>query len=250
MRPTLARRPGASRAAPSQLVSGSLASGMDVHAVYDVFLRRFRRRRMADFAATFAPTPATTILDVGGTPYNWELLGVEPRLTLLNVEVPDEVDALPANVTLVIGSGTELDFESGSFDVAFSNSVIEHVGSWQAQQAFAAELRRVGQGVWVQTPARSFPVEPHLLAVGLHWLPRSWQRRLVRWLSGWGWLSRPSQERIDRFLEETRLLGHREMAALFPDCEIRRERFLGLTKAYVAVRLSPPALASTEGGRS
>ena len=52
----------------------------------------------------------------------------------------------------------------------------------------------------------------------------------------WGWLARPSPEQVERFVRETRLLTHREMRALFPDCEIRRERFLGLTKSYVAVR--------------
>jgi hypothetical protein len=31
------------------------------------------------------------------------------------------------------------------------------------------------------------------------------------------------------------------MRALFPDCELRRERFLGLTKAWIAVR-RPAAL--------
>ena len=113
---------------------------------------------------------------------------------------------------------------------------LEYLGTWERQQAFARELRRVGRGLWVQTPARSFPVEPHLLALFVHWLPLRWQRRLVRNFTGWGLLTRPSQERVDRFLTETRLLGSAEMEALFPDCEIRRERFLGLTKAYVAVR--------------
>ena len=51
-------------------------------------------------------------------------------------------------------------------------------------------------------------------------------------------IARPSREAVDRFLRQTRLLGYREMRELFPDCEIRRERFLGLTKAYVAVRLA------------
>ena len=74
----------------------------------------------------------------------------------------------------------------------------------------------------------------------VHYLPRSWQRRLLRRCTLWGLLSRPSQEQVDRFLAGTRLLGYDEMRRLFPDCEIRRERFLGLTKAYVAVRLPPP----------
>ena len=224
---------------------------MDIHAVYNVFLRRFRRARMQAFAELFRPAPGTTILDVGGTPYNWALLGTPAHLTLVNLELPrGGVDSLPPNVTVVIGDGTRLDFESESFDVAFSNSVIEHVGSWQAQQAFAAELRRVGRGLWVQTPARGFPVEPHLMGVFIHWLPRSWQRRLVRWTTGWGWLVRPSQARIDALLDELRLLDHDEMQQLFPDCEIRRERFLGLTKAYVAVRPPPAAVGLDDGGES
>ena len=222
---------------------------MDIHAVYDVFLRRFRRARMRAFAEEFRPTPSTTILDVGGTPYNWKLLGTPGLVTLVNLELPREgVDDLPPNLTCVIGSGERIDFESGSFDVAFSNSVIEHVGGWQAQQDFAAELRRVGRGVWVQTPARGFPVEPHLMGLFIHWLPRGWQRRLVRWGTGWGWLARPSPERIEALLDELRLLDHAEMQQLFPDCEIRRERFLGLTKAYVAVRQPPAAVASRAGG--
>ena len=222
---------------------------MEIHAVYDVFLRRFRGARMRAFAEVFGPVPSTTILDVGGTPYNWQLLGTPGRVTLVNLELPPEgVDGLPPDMICVIGSGTELDFESGSFDVAFSNSVIEHLGSWPAQQAFAAELRRVGRGVWVQTPARGFPVEPHLMGLFIHWLPRSWQRRLVRWTTGWGWLSRPSPERIEAMLDELRLLDEAEMRQLFPDCEIRRERFLGLTKAYLAVRSPAAAVASGPGG--
>jgi hypothetical protein len=224
---------------------------MDIHAVYGVFLRRFRRARMRAFVETFEPQPTTTIVDVGGTPYNWQLVGTPGHVTLVNLELPREgVDGLPPNMVFVIGSGTRLDFESDSFDVAFSNSVIEHVGDWQAQQAFAAELRRVGRAVWVQTPARGFPVEPHLMGLFVHWLPRSWQRRLVRWCTGWGWLTRPSPERVDAFLDGLRLLDGEQMQLLFPDCEIRRERFLGWTKAYVAVRPAAAAVASKAGGDS
>ncbi|MDJ0848083.1 MAG: methyltransferase domain-containing protein [Myxococcota bacterium] len=210
--------------------------GKGIQRVYETLVRGFRRRRMRAFAETFQPHGGTTILDVGGTPFNWELLGSESRLTLLNLELPQGFESLPANYSFVVGDATELEFEDGVFDVAFSNSVIEHLGTWERQQAFAREVRRVGRGLWVQTPARSFPVEPHLLALFVHWLPLRWQRRLVRNFTGWGLLTRPTRDRVDRFLAETRLLRPGEMQALFPDCEIRRERFLGLTKAYVAVR--------------
>jgi hypothetical protein len=191
---------------------------------------------MNRFAETFRPTAETTVLDVGGTSYNWEQIGARFPITLFNT-LPLEADGLGAHFTLVQGSGTQLDFADSSFDIAFSNSVIEHVGSLDAQRAFAEELRRVGRQVWVQTPARSFFFEPHLLAPFIHFLPLSWQRRLVRNFSLWGWLTRPSQASVDRMLGGLHLLDYATFRALFPDCEIRRERFLGFTKAFVAVRI-------------
>ncbi len=191
---------------------------------------------MKRFTEAFRPTAETTVLDVGGTPYNWEQIGASFPITLLNTESL-ETDGLGAHYTLVQGSGTRLDFADRSFDIAFSNSVIEHVGSLDAQRAFAQELRRVGRQLWVQTPARNFFFEPHLLAAFIHFLPLSWQRRLVRNFSLWGWLTRPSQASVDRMLGGLRLLDYATFRALFPDCEIHRERFLGFTKAFVAVRI-------------
>lgn len=212
---------------------------MNVHRVYEILIRGFRKRRMNRFAETFRPSTDTTVLDVGGTPYNWEQIDARFPITLLNTE-PLEADGLGAHYTLVQGSGTRLDFADRSFDIAFSNSVIEHVGPLEAQRAFAEELRRVGRQVWVQTPARGFFFEPHLLTPFIHFLPLSWQRRLVRNFTLWGWITRPSSASVDRMLGELRLLDYATFRALFPDCEIHRERFLGFTKAFVAVRTEAP----------
>jgi hypothetical protein len=213
---------------------------MDVHAIYALLLRPFRRRRMRAFARALRPGADTAILDVGGTPFNWRLAPTPARVVLLNRTLPADAASLPPNVSCAVGDATRLDYADASFEIAFSNSVIEHLGSWEAQQAFARELRRVGRRLWVQTPARCFPFEPHLLTPFVHWLPRGWQRPLLRHFTLWGLLSRPRPEAVERFWRETRLLGLREMRELFPDCEIRRERFLGWTKAYVAVRGAEP----------
>jgi hypothetical protein len=206
--------------------------------VYGVFHPRFVRRRMARFAAALAPTPQTSILDVGGTPLNWELAATPGRVTLLNLRAEPDVE-LPPNVEVVEGDGRALPYEDHSFDIAYSNSVIEHLGDRESQRRFAAELRRVGRSVWVQTPARTFPVEAHFLTPGYQFLPRRWQRRLARNASLWGLLARPSPARVDQMVGELRLLSAREMRALFPDCDILRERWLGLTKSYIAVRRAP-----------
>jgi hypothetical protein len=114
--------------------------------------------------------------------------------------------------------------------------VIEHVGRWGDQVAFARELRRVASRLYCQTPNRWFFVEPHLMAPFLHWLPRGIQRRTVRWLSVWGWMTKPDDDEVADFLREIRLMTRAELRRLFPDCRIERETFAGMTKSFLVVR--------------
>ncbi len=189
---------------------------------------------MRRFLAALEPHDDTTILDVGGNPVNWDLIDARGKITLLNLPSAN-VDG-GTKYEVVAGDGTDLDYPDGSFDIVFSNSTIEHVGSLANQVRFANEVRRVGDGVWVQTPARGFFIEPHYLTPFIHWLPKTWQRRLVRNCTVWGLIARPSEERAAAIVEELRLLTRAEFTELFPDCEIRTERFLGMPKSYVAVR--------------
>lgn len=170
---------------------------------------------MADFARWSQLTPETRVLDVGGTAINWSLLPVRPDLTLLNLSPTD------SGHREVVADGTRLPFRDGAFDVVFSNSVIEHVAD---HEAFAAEVRRVGQSYFVQTPNRRFPLEPHMMMPLVNYLPKRWQRRLYRNFTPWGWITRGSQEWVDRFVEETNLLGPREVADLFPGAEVQSRR--------------------------
>jgi hypothetical protein len=208
---------------------------MNIHRVYGLISPLFRRRRMQTFVRHMAPQPGERILDVGGTEYFWAESNLAIDTVLLNLRPPDAPPRL-AHCTCVTGDGCRLPFNDGSFDVLFSNSVIEHVGTWERQQAFASEARRVGRRLWIQTPAREFFIEPHLVAPFIHWLPRSWQRRLIRNFTLRGWFDRPTPQAVGEFLDEVRLLSAKEMQSLFPDCTILREKFCGLTKSYIACR--------------
>jgi hypothetical protein len=205
-------------------------------------MRRFRERRMREFITRFGVTQETRILDVGGTPANWLLAGVQARVTLLNTPRGQE-HREDAGFTFVSGDGRSLPFRDQSFEIVFSNSVIEHVGSRDDQRRFADEVRRVGRRYWVQTPNRWFPVEQHLLTPFVHWLPRNWQRTLVNKWTVWGWIERPSPDRkefyLRHYIEDVQLLSAPEMATLFPDAEILRERKLGWTKSIIAARIRP-----------
>jgi len=200
-------------------------------------IRRFRRDRMATFEQTFSLTPQTRILDVGGTALNWSLIPTKPRIILLNLPTDGEAD--------VVGDGRCLPFPDASFDIVFSNSVIEHIASSDDQQRFADEIRRTGRNYWVQTPDRRFPVEPHLVTPFLHWLPKMLRVAIARRFTIWALLERPSPDRWEFYIrhcaEEVRLLDARELQAMFPDARIIRERFFGLSKSLIAVRTTAAA---------
>jgi hypothetical protein len=194
-------------------------------------IRRFRRDRMAAFQRTFPLTPETRILDVGGTALNWGLIAARPSVTLLNLPSAGEAD--------VVGDGCRLPFRDRSFDIVFSNSVIEHISTPEDQQRFADEVQRTGRAYWVQTPDRRFPVEPHLVTPFLHWLPKPMRGAIARRFTIWSLLERPSRDRWEYYIrhcsEEVRLLDARELQTMFPEARIIRERFLWMSKSLIAV---------------
>lgn len=199
--------------------------------------RRIRRRRLKRFLEMIKPVPGETILDVGGTLPTWSLPETE-RLSaiLLNLGACRIPENLQSRLQSAAGDATGLTYADSEFKVVYSNSVIEHVGTYENQVKMAGELRRVGQKLWVQTPAHCFIFEPHYIAPFIHWFPVPMRRLLVRRFTLWGLLNRPTKQEVEDQLQELRLLTYKEMRELFPDCRILRERFLGMTKSYIAVR--------------
>jgi len=199
---------------------------------------RFRGRRMRRFVEAMGITRETRVLDVGGTLDYWRLLPDPPRVTLLNTLMASET--LRAVPGWVAGDGRALPFRDKSFDVVFSNSVIEHVGDRESQARFASEVERVGRRYWVQTPNRWFPLEQHLIMPGVHWLPPRWQRALAPRLHLVHAVLRltPDQRAfyIRHYLQDIRLLDAGALRALFPGARLIRERFCGWTKSLVAYR--------------
>ena len=210
---------------------------MNIHHLYAALGTRFRTKRMQEFTRVLQPADGETVLDVEGYPTTWQRFPRRVSVTSLNI-YPLHFPLTPEfpPIEFVVGDGCRLEYPDKGFDLVFSNSVIEHFSTFERQQAFAAEARRVGRKLWVQTPAREFFVEPHLLAPLIHYLPVALQRRLIRRFTLWGIMTKPSPADVEAFLQEVRLLSFAEMQLLFPDCEIRREKAFGFTKSYVAVR--------------
>lgn len=194
---------------------------------------------MLKFVENFRPGADQTILDVGGSPYNWDVIGYSGKVVMLNLDPSANTTSRP-NRSFVVGDGTALAYDDESFDIVFSNSVIEHVGDHEQQRRFAAEVCRVGRRVFLQTPAKSFWLEPHYVTPFIHYLPRTWQKKLLRNFSLWGLIARPSQDYVDRFVDQTKLLGYGDLKQLFPGCTIQKERFLFATKSYTVTKMPEP----------
>lgn len=204
---------------------------LSIPSLHRPFGHYFRRKRFRQFSRAFQVSTRTRVLDAGGYEYYWQFSDILPHVTVVNLEGP----TLGQNqCNWVIADVRMLPFRERSFDIAFSNSVIEHISNSADRQSFAQELRRVAECYYVQTPNFWFPVEPHLMTPFIHYLPKKLQRFLLRNFTVWGVLARPTPEGCDDFLRDIRMLDESELKELFPTAEIWREKFLGITKSLIA----------------
>ena len=183
---------------------------------------RARARRHAQFFALTGLQPGARLLDLGCGRIGLRALvgdGPEPQLDITGVDLQARPEYPGPFVQADAAEG--LPFADGEFDLVYCSSVIEHVPP-PRREAFAAELRRVGRGFYVQTPAFSFPIEPHALLPFAHWLPPSLRRPYWRLGAAGEW-------------EQIALLRRREMEALF-GAPALPERFGPLVKSWVCVR--------------
>lgn len=204
-----------------------------VHNIYRVCGGYFRRRRGRWFASEFRD--CRTVVDIGGTAEMWNGAPLGEHITLMNVGESPAI--LPPHFTYIQGDGRDTRLPDASFDLAFSNSAIEHVGSFGDQRRFANEMLRVGRRLYCQTPNRWFPIEPHFLGLCVHWLPRKMFTPFVdRYFTLHGWRYKPDAETSTELINSIRLLTRREVQLLFPGCNLKTERFLGLPKSFVVWR--------------
>lgn len=187
---------------------------------------------------------AVTILDVGGTRAYWNLLSDEYReqyrvhITIANLpginRNPTEepgffyIDADACNLSSI---------GDHQFDIAHSNSVVEHVGNWGRMKAFATEVQRTAKYHYVQTPSFWFPIEPHCMTPLFHWLPLPMKQLLVLKFPLGHWPKAKNTDEAMQLIESASLLNKRMLVELFPKSQVITERIFLLEKSLVA--LSP-----------
>lgn len=197
---------------------------------------RMRSRRHALLESLFPALPEMTVLDIGGDARFWRLAPTRPaHVTVLNV-YPQEAEE--PWITALTGDGCDPGLDLPGADLAFSNSVIEHVGGHWRRERFAERVRAAAPRHWVQTPYRYFPIEPHYLCPGIQLLPVPLRAAVLRrWpIGSFAAARKLGYGRALTSVMNIELLTATQMRAYFPDAELHRERFAGLTKSLVAVR--------------
>jgi hypothetical protein len=201
-----------------------------------------RQRKLALFHRVIQPTPTMRILDLGAQidpdgvqggqfidRYPWK-----KALSALNIS-PEHIQCIREHypdVDARVGDARCLPWPDKSFDVVWSNAVIEHVGGLKDQQSMAREIMRVANRWFVTTPNRWYPFEFHLRLPLVTWLPwHGYLRcgRIVSYNHVCGRYMRGLQP------EPLRLLSAAEMARLFPGSRIIKQRVTFMAETLIAV---------------
>lgn len=207
---------------------------------------QFRSRRFAQVGALIDQVldeqGHCKIVDLGGTEQYWAIAGSflgerkgKISITLVNLErEPVRDNRLFHSMAGDASSPSVLD--GAKFDLAHSNSVIEHVGDDAAMAGFAENVRRLAPRYYVQTPNYWFPYEPHFQLPFFQYLPEAARVQIIRnFAVGYFDKIDNAAEAWD-IIKHHRMIGSRQMAAFFPDAEISFEKVAKLNKSIIAIR--------------
>lgn len=202
-----------------------------------------RKRKWTAFTSIIRPSPDLTVLDVGySNQENSEADNFIEKhypypqmLTALGTEAPSEFRLRYPEVKCVHYDGATFPFKDKSFDVCWSNAVIEHVGNRNEQLRFLKEIKRVARRAFITTPNRFFPIEVHTRTPFLHLLPKPFFDRYLKivgkgWATG-GYMNLLSLRELRRLLNEANIT----------DFAVIKNRLMGFAVDFVVI------LDSTDG---
>jgi hypothetical protein len=202
------------------------------------FADKLRKKRFALFRSLIEGLDRPIrIIDLGGTENYWEKMGFlntkQVDISLINLE---QKQTKYANLKSCKGDARNLpEFGDNSYEIAFSNSVIEHVGNYHDQLLMVKEMQRLAPRLYLQTPNYYFPLEPHFLFPFFQFFPLRFKAWLImNFQLGWYPRYRKREDAVS-IAKSITLLKYKEIRALFPEAIIYREKFLGLTKSFVVV---------------
>src|SRR5579864_4865288 len=211
------------------------------------FSHKSRTRKFERFDAIFQPRLEDRVLDVGAsgdvfTQYTFEDVYQYPeRIVGGGYELSEVTSARQhyPQPRYVVFDGCALPFPDQSFDLVFSNAVIEHILGPGRQKKFAQEIMRVGKSWFATTPNFWYPFEAHHHLPFFQFLPRTVQMEYNRKLG---------THIAKGTVQELGLLSARQLRRLFPTSQIAKVRVTVWPETLVAYHLHPDR-ASHKGPR-
>lgn len=176
------------------------------------------------------------ILDLGGSEYFWRNLNLinlnDIQILLLNTEFQDVKNF--SNIDFINKDVRDLsEFSDNEFDVVHSNSLIEHLSTYDEQKKLAAEIQRIGKNYFIQTPNYYFPVEPHFLYPFFQFFSKEKKIALIQ-KKDLGWYKK--QENMDKaeaLASSIRLMKKSELENIFKNPKIHSEKYFLFTKSFI-----------------
>lgn len=183
--------------------------------------------RILDVGAEINPAGDGSLQLIDSYPWKSNLSAINLSEAHINKikEVYPEIDAR-------IGNACNLPYPDKSFDVVYSNAVIEHVGSFEHQKQMASEIMRVGKSWFVTTPNRWYPFEFHMRLPFVTWLPLHGYRVIGKLIS-YNHVAKKYQFGLDR--NELCLVTQRELEYLFPGSRIIKSRITFMAETLIVV---------------
>lgn len=196
-----------------------------------------RSRKYNYFLQTIKPCIDDKILDVGFTENNYseeanyleKHYPHQKNITALGIEDAGEkgdFSTLYPLTTVVRYDGNLFPFENDSFDICWSNAVIEHVGKREKQVLFVKEMLRTCKVVYFTTPNKLFPFDLHTKLPFFHWLPKKQFDKVLHlfrkeWAAG-DYMNLLSRKQIISICKE----------AGATNCSIKRNWFFGFVMDF------------------
>jgi SAM-dependent methyltransferase len=211
-------------------------------SVFSKLSRISRARKLDLFDQIMSPTQEMKLLDVGAqidTDSNGErqLIDTYPwknNFSVVNISAEhiSTIKKAYPEIEAVVCDACELPWPDKSFDIVYSNAVIEHLGSFERQKKMAAEIMRVGKRWFVTTPNRWFPFEFHMRLPFVTWLPGNGYLRIGNIVS---YNHVQGKYTIGSKHKNLRLMSSRELQECFPDSKIIKQRVTFMAETLIAI---------------
>ncbi|GHV09760.1 hypothetical protein FACS1894162_1080 [Bacteroidia bacterium] len=126
-------------------------------------------------------------------------------------------------VKTVVYDGRIFPFAENTFNIGWSNAVLEHVGDEEQQVVFLKEMHRTCKKLFFTTPNRYFLFELHTRFFLLHWLPKTVFDKILfltskSWATG-DYMYLLSYKKLEKLLKKAGITNFK----------IYKNRFLGFT---------------------